>query len=416
MRTPGLLRQWDFRQLFLADTVSQVGSQVGLLALPLMAVWLLHASSLAVGILSACSTVGFLVVGLPAGAWVDRSRRRRVLICADAGRALILGSVPLAWLFGVLTMGQLYLVALLSSVLTVFFDVAYQSYLPHLVGREHLAEGNARLEGVRAVSQIGGPTLAGLMIQALSAPVAIVIDAVSFVISALFLGRIRKREQLPDKTNTHLGHEVREGLRFVFGSRILRAIALSTASYNFLSAARSAMLTVLLAQVLQLSASVIGAFFSIAAVGSLIGALFARKIAELIGQGPTIWVVVAASAPFQLLVPLAQRGWLLWLSAAAYLVIWLCASVYNITQVSFRQRLTPDTLLGRMNATMRFLVWGISPLGAAVGGVLGQLIGARTTLWVIAVGGVIPLLPLLFSPLRSTRELPDGLLPTERSR
>lgn len=190
----GLLREYDFRQLFVADTVSQVGSQVSLLALPLVAVLVLGASNLEVGVLAACGTLAFLLVGLPAGAWVDRLRRRGVLIVADVGRALVLGSVPLAWVLGVLSMPQLYLVAVVTGVLTVFFDMAYQSYLPHLVGRERLVEGNAKLEAVRAVGQVAGPSGAGLAVQVLTAPVAVAVDAVSFLGSALFVGRIRSRE------------------------------------------------------------------------------------------------------------------------------------------------------------------------------------------------------------------------------
>jgi MFS family permease len=403
----GLLREHDFRQLFVANTISQVGSQMSLLALPLVAVLALDASNFEVGALAACGTLAFLLVGLPAGAWVDRMRRRNVLIVGDVGRALVLGSVPLAWALGVLSMPQLYLVALVTGVFTVFFDVAYQSYLPHLVGRDNLVEGNAKLEAVRAVSQIAGPTIAGLVIQALTAPVAVALDAASFVGSALFVGRVSRREQLPERRpDAHLGKEVMEGLRFVFGNRLLRAIAMSIASYNLLSGIRTAMLIVLLARVLHLPAGMIGLFFSIASVGGLLGALTARKIAARVGQGPAIWIPVAVIAPFQLLIPMAQRGWLLWAAAFAYLVIWFCVSVNNITQVSFRQGLTPERLLGRMNATMRFLVWGTAPLGALAGGALGQLLGARPTLWVAAIGGLIPVLPVFFSPLRTMRELP----------
>jgi Na+/melibiose symporter-like transporter len=260
---------------------------------------------------------------------------------------------------------------------------------------------------VRGVSQIAGPTIAGLVIQALTAPLAVALDAASFAGSALFVRRIRRREEPPErKPDAHLRKEVMEGLRFVFGNRLLRAIAMSIASYNLLSGIRTAMLIVLLARVLHLPAGMIGVFFSIASVGGLLGALTARKIAARIGQGPAIWVPVAVIAPFQLLIPMAQRGWLLWAAAFAYLVIWFCVSVNNITQVSFRQGLTPERLLGRMNATMRFLVWGTAPLGNLIGGVLGQLLGARPTLWVAAVAGLIPVLPVFFSPLRTMRELP----------
>ncbi|MDP9848127.1 MFS transporter [Streptosporangium lutulentum] len=403
----GLLRDFGFRQLFIATTISQLGSQVSLLALPLVAVLALDASNFQVGALTACGTIAFLLVGLPAGAWVDRMRRRNVLIFGDIGRALVLGSVPLAWAMGALSMIQLYLVALVTGVLTVFFDVAYQSYLPHLVGREHLVEGNAKLEAVRATGQVAGPTLAGVVIQVVSAPLAVTLNALSFAASALFVRRIHTREELPARTrDTRLRAEVMEGLRFVFGNRLLRAIALSIALYNLLSAARVAMLLVLLARELHLSAGTIGIFYSIASVGSLLGALTATKIATRIGQGPAIWVPIAIAAPFQLLIPMAQPGWLLWTAACAYLVISCCVVVNNVTQVSFRQRLTPEHLLGRMNATMRFLVWGTTPIGALIGGVLGQLLGPRPTLWLAAIGAAIPVLPLILSPLRHLRELP----------
>lgn len=260
----GLLRDHDFRQLFVASTVSQAGSQVSLLALPLVAVLVLHASTFEVGVLSACGTAAFLLIGLPAGAWVDRSRRRRLLVTADVGRAVLLGSVPLAWALGGLSLPQLYAVALGTGVLSVFFDVSYQSYLPHLVGRDHLVEGNAKLEAVRGVSQIAGPTAAGFAIQLLSAPFAVAVDAISFLASAFWVGRIRRAEDRPEPTQRHLTKEIAAGLRFVFGNRLLRAIAVSISSYNLLSGIRTATLIVLLARVLRLSAGTIGVFMSIA--------------------------------------------------------------------------------------------------------------------------------------------------------
>jgi MFS family permease len=405
----GLLREHDFRQLFVADTVSQIGTQVSLLALPLVAVLALHATPFEVGLLAACETAAFLLVGLPAGAWVDRMRRRNVLIAGDVGRAIVLGTVPVAWWLDVLSMPQLYLVALVSGVLTVFFDVAYQSYLPHLVGRANLVEGNAKLEAVRGVNQIAGPTVAGLVIQWLTAPVAVLVDAVSFVGSALFVGLIRKREPVPEKApDAHLGREIREGLRFVLGNRLLRSIAMCTGSSNFFSAIWFAMMIILLARELHLPAGVIGLVFSFGSVGGLIGAFSASRIAKWLGQGPTIWISIAVTAPFGLLVPLAQRGWLLALAALGVSVYSFGAVTYNIVQVSFRQGLTPERLLGRMNATMRFLVWGTMPLGALVGGVLGNTIGVRPALWAAAIGGCLAFLPVFLSPLRTMRELPTG--------
>jgi hypothetical protein len=336
-------------------------------------------------------------------------RRRNVLIVGDLGRAVVLGSVPVAWWLDVLTMPQLYAVGLLAGVFTVFFDVAYQSYLPHLVGRDNLVEGNAKLEAVRGVNQIAGPTAAGLVIQWLTAPVAVAVDAVSFVGSALFVGLIRKREPKPArKPDAHLGREIGEGLRFVLGNRLLRSIAMCTGSSNLFSNISGAMLIVLFARDLRLSPGTIGLFFSFGAMGGLAGALVATRVAARIGQGPAIWIPIAVAGPFQLLVPIAQRGWLLWAAAFGYLVYGVAVVVYNITQVSFRQGLTPERLLGRMNATMRFLVWGTVPIGGLIGGVLGKYLGVREALWVAAIGGMFTFLPVFLSPLRTMRELPTG--------
>jgi MFS family permease len=405
----GVLADFDFRQLFLADTVSQVGSQVTQLALPLVAVLALHASAFEVGLLAAADTAAFLIVGLPAGALVDRLRRRNVMIAGDLARALLLGSVPFAWWMGWLSMPQLYIVGLGTGLATVFFDVAYQSYLPHLVGRGSLVEGNAKLQGVQSVSQLAGPTAAGFLIQALTAPYAIIVDAVSFVGSALFVGRIRKLEDKPERgPDAHLGREISEGFNFVVRNKVLRSIAACTGSSNLFSGIGGAMLILLLAGHLHISAGLIGVVFSLMSIGGLIGALTAQRFAKWLGQGPVIWISIAVTSPFGLLVPLAQPGWKLWLMAFGNFVYWIGVVVYNVNQVSFRQALTPDRLLGRMNATMRFLVWGTLPLGGLLGGILGQTIGVRNTMWVGAIGGVFSFLFVFFSPARRARQLPTG--------
>jgi MFS family permease len=403
----GLLREHDFRQLFLADVISQVGTQLTLLALPLVAILALSANPLEIGVLAACETAAFVLVGLPAGAWVDRLRRRNVLIAGDLARAVLLASVPLAWWTGVLTMPQLYAAALLTGLCTVFFDVAYQSYLPHLVGRDNLVEGNSKLEAVRGVSQVGGPTLAGLLIQWLTAPVAVLVDAVSFVASAGFVGLIRKREPIPQRApDAHLGREIAEGLRFVLGNRLLRSIAMCTGTYNLFSGIGFTMLLVLLADALKIPAGTIGLVMSVGSVGGLIGAFTAMRVAKWLGQGPTIWMSTAFTAPFGLLTALAQPGWLLWLGAVGFgVTMWGCV-VYNIAQVSFRQGLTPELLLGRMNATMRFLVWGTMPIGGLLGGLLGEWVGVREAVWIGMAGCCLAFLPTFFSPLRTMRELP----------
>ncbi|HKE63518.1 MAG TPA: MFS transporter [Micromonosporaceae bacterium] len=410
----GILTEFDFRQLFVADTVSQLGTMVTQLALPLVAVLALHATPFEVGLLAAADTAAFLLVGLPAGAWVDRLRRRSVMISGDLARAILLGSVPFAWWMGWLSMAQLYVVGLGTGLATVFFDVAYQSYLPHLVGRENLVEGNAKLQGVQSVSQLAGPTAAGFLIQAMTAPYAIVVDAVSFVGSALFVSRIRSREAKPERgPDAHFGREIAEGFNFVVRNKILRSIAACTGSSNLFSAISGAMLILLLAGHLHIKAGLIGVVFTFMSIGGLVGALTARRFAAWVGQGPAIWLSIGLTAPFALLTPFVHNDWRLWTMAFGNAMYWLGAVVYNVNQVSFRQAITPDRLLGRMNATMRFLVWGTLPLGGFIGGILGATIGVRNTIWVGAIGGLFSFLFVFFSPARWARELPGGDAATE---
>ncbi|HEX6685594.1 MAG TPA: MFS transporter [Candidatus Limnocylindrales bacterium] len=405
----GLLTDRDYRALFACTTVGQLGRQVSELALPLIAVLALSASEFEVGLLAAMTTMAFLVIGLPAGAWVDRLRRRNVLIVADLARAALLVTVPLAWWMDALTMWQLYAVALLMGVFSVFFDVAYQSYLPHLVGREHLVEGNAKLESVRAVSHIGGPALGGQLIQALTAPIAVLADAVALAASVLFLVGIRKPEPKPvRRPDSHLLREIGEGMRFVTGQPLLRRIVMCTGWHGLCFSTFWAMALVFLARDLGVSPGVIGLLLSASGVGALVGAFVARRFAAWVGQGPAIWMSVAFSAPFSLLLPLAQPGWRLWLAGAGQFVIGAGVVVYNVSQVSFRQAITPDHLLGRMNATIRFFVWGTIPIGGILGGVLGELVGARTTIWIGSIAGCLAFVPVFLSPLRSMRSLPTG--------
>ena len=402
----GLLRDHDFRLLFTADTISQIGTQVTILALPLVAVLTLDATALQVGVLAACETAAFLLVGLPAGALVDRLRRRGAMIVADLLRAVLLASVPLAWYLDRLQMPQLYVVGLLCGVCTVFFDVAYQSYLPFLVGKEHLVEGNARLEMVRSTSQIGGPTVAGGLVRFLGGPLAIATDAASYLVSALALWRIRRIEPLPArKPDAHLGREILEGLRFVLGNRLLRAISMCTGTSNFFGSIFNAMLIIYLARDLALSPAVIGLFFSVTGLGALAGAFLVGPAVRWFGQGPAMWISILVGSLGMLFMPFARADWRLWLAGAGYVVFGISVVVYNVTQVSFRQTITPDDLLGRMNATMRFIVWGTLPVGGLVGGLLGTAVGVHETIWVACAGMLVSVVPLVLSPLRKLREL-----------
>jgi MFS family permease len=321
-RRGGLWHHLDFRRLWIGETVSQLGTMVSGLALPLVAILVVHATTFQIGVLTALESAAFLLIGLPAGAWVDRMRFRAVLIVNDLLRAAALASIPLAQLLGVLTIYQLYVVALVTGICTVFFDVAYQSYLPQLVDKELLVEGNSKLQASESVSQIAGPSLGGLLIQVLTAPYAVLLDAVSFLWSATWVASIRSRPPKPArKPDRHLGREIGEGLHFVLGSPLLRAIAMCTGSSNLFGAMGGAVFYVLLARELGLSAGWIGAIGSTSAIGGLVGSLVARRFAERVGQGPAIWLSILIIAPTGFVVPFVHRDWSLGLLAAAQVVM-----------------------------------------------------------------------------------------------
>ena len=417
MRRPaGLLRTSpDFRRLWVGESVSQFGTQISYLALPLVAVKILHATTFEVGLLTAASFAAFLLIGLPAGAWVDRMRRRPVLVVADVGRALAMGSVPVAAAVGHLTMAQLYAVALVAGVLTVFFDVAYQSYLPALVGTDQLVAGNALLETSRSAAQVAGPGAGGALVQLLTAPYAIVVDAVSFMVSAVSVTAIRTVETPVERpaAGPSLRREIGEGLRFVMRHPILRMMAGSVATFNFFSAMLDAVIVVFLARDLGLSAGVIGLLFTSGAVGSLIGALVSKPVAARVGSARSIWLVPALTYPFWLLIPLASPGLGLVPFCVGSLVTAAGTVVFNVNAVTFRQTICPPRLLGRMTASMRFVVWGVLPIGGAFGGWLGALAGTRTTLWVSGIGILASAPWLMLSPLRGLRDLPAAPEPAE---
>ena len=404
-----LLRHRDFRLLWGGESVSELGSQVSLLAIPLLAVRTLHATAFEMGLLTAASTAAFLIVGLPAGVWVDRVRRRRLMIGADLGRVLALGSIPIAAAVGRLTLAQLFVVTLVSGVLTVFFDVAYQSYLPALVGREHLVEGNAKLTGSAEVAAVAGPGAAGALVQAVGSSAAVAVDSVTFLVSAMAVGAIRSPEPkptVPEGGHAVLVEGIAQGLRFVFGNALLRAIAATTATSNFFSGIAAAVEIVFLVRQVHASPGVIGLLFALGGVGGVAGAFSAGPIARRVG-GARATIIGIAGSVGALLIPLTMPGAGLLYFGVGILMVSFSATVYNVNQVSFRQRLCPDRLLGRMNATMRFVVWGVLPIGALIGGIMGAVFGLRTTLLIGALGQAVAGIWLLASPMRRLRDFPD---------
>jgi MFS family permease len=411
-RPRGLLwRNGDFLRLWSAQTVSEFGSQVTNLALPLAAILVLKASTFEVAALGVVESLPFVLFSLPAGVWVDRLRRRPILIVADWGRAAALGSIPVAYVAGALTLGQLYVVGFVTGVLTVFFDVAYQSYLPSLVERDQIGEGNSKLEVSRSTAQVAGPGLAGILIAAFKAPYAIAVDAASFAGSALFMTAIKRVEELPAElgaSRRRMRAEIGDGLRYVLRHPLMRPLMLFVATSNFFSTMIGSILLVFSVRVLQLSAATIGVIFSLASLGSLAGALTATKIAGKLGIGRTLIGLAALSGLTFVLVPLAAASYAIAFLVTAYLVYGFAGLALNINGISLLQAITPDRLLGRMNASRRFVVWGVIPLGGLTGGALGSHLGLRETMWIGAIGTSLAFLPLLFSPLRQMGDIAEA--------
>ncbi|MFJ9691256.1 MFS transporter [Kitasatospora sp. NPDC101183] len=395
-------RSADFRTLFGASTLSQLGTNVGYIAVPFIAVSALDATPGQVGVLSALSTAAFLLIGLPAGAWVDRMRHRRVLIAADLLRAALLASVPAAWWLGTLTLGQLYATVLLNGCATVFFDIGSQSVLPQLVGREGLVRANSALVSLMAVGNIAGRGVGGTLVQLLTAPVAVACAAAGYLASALRLTALRRTPPPPPVggANVRLGAQIGEGLRHVLGKPELRALALTAAVGNLGSQIINTMLPVLFIRELHLPAGALGLFWAAGGIGLLLGARCARPLARRLGHGRTLALLGPALAPAALLVPLAARGPWLWLAGAGWLLAMAKTGVDNVLGVSLRQHATPDALLGRMNATFRFLLTGALALGAALAGLLGELTTLHATLWCGAGLLSVAFLPVSLSPLR----------------
>jgi MFS family permease len=415
----GLWRHRDFLNLWGAETISLLGSQVSQLALPLVAIIVLEASAFEVALLGVIEFAPFILISLPAGVWVDRLRRRPILISADLGRAGLLASIPLAYWADALTISQLYIVGFAVGVLTVFFDVSYQSYLPSLVARDSLVEGNSKLEVSRSGAQLAGPGLAGGLVEALTAPIAVLVDAVSFLASGLFLLGIKQEERAPTRSERQAGPgmkaEVLEGLRYVFGNRYLRWIAASTATFNFFSNLIFSVFLVYAVRELEIGPGLIGAIFSLASIGYLVGALLANRVSRRFGVGPAI-VIGAAGSLSLLLLAAAPKSNPIPFIVAGMGISAIGIPVYNITQVSFRQAITPERLQGRMNSVMRFIVWGVIPLGSLLGGVLASWVSLRFAIWVGAVGMSFAVLPVALSPVRTLREMPEPVeepLPAE---
>ena len=425
----------NFLKLWTSETISQFGSQFTGLALPFTAVIILHSTPLEQGILQFAGSVPWLLFGLFVGVWVDRHHKKRIMVSSNVLRGSLLALIPISAFLGVITqlgLPFLYLIAFLVGLLQVFFDVTYQSYLPSIVRRDQLVEGNRNLQSSASTAQMVGPATAGFVIRIITAPIAIAIDASSFFASAFTLGRIDHEEVIEDKTaKPSVGADIREGLHVVLNDSRLRMIAGSTGSSNFFSTALGTLFPLFLIEQspaglgvsIDLATATAGIIFSVASVGALVGVAISAQAARKVGVGPAIigsmLIGGLGGVPYYLsgslmafpLFTLAglNVNWSMLSIMAGQFISFIGVVVYNVNQVSLRQAIVPLKLQGRMNATMRFLVWGTIPLGALAGGLLGTFLGLRVAVGIAVLGGSLSFLWVLFSPVRSLKTIPEPL-------
>ena len=392
-------------KLWVGQTVSLFGSALSRLAIPLIAALMLDATAADMGILAAVGTAPDLLIGLFAGVWVDRFKRRNIMIGGDIGRALLQLTIPLAALMGLLTMFHLYLVAFLSGIFSIFFGVASRSYLPSVVDHSQLVEANGKLELSGSITAVAGPSLAGVIIQAITAPVAIIFDAVSYLVSAFSIYLIRHREAAPQISTVPTLARMREGIGVVFRSPLLRAFAGCLGTSNFASNIFFALYILFGTRELGMNAAELGLTYGLGASGAVLAAVIAPALANRLGVGRTLILGACLGslevAPVVFATPRTALL-LLFLSSLLGNFGWV---LYNVNAVSLRQVITPTALQGRVNATFSFLVSGMLPLGALAGGVLGELLGLRSAIIIAAVGSLSAVLWVLFSPARSLRTI-----------
>lgn len=400
----------NFLTMWSGQALSQFGAQITELAIPVLAVILLQATEFEVGVLNAATVAAFLLIGLPAGAWIDRLRKRHVMIWADALRALALATVPLLWWLDALEVWHLVVVAFVMGVATVFFDVSNQSIVPSLVRPAQIAEANGKLQTTEQLAGIVGPAAGGWLLGILLAPIAVLITVATYIASLVALCFTRDDEVVALRhEHDPLFRSIGEGLRWVFGHPLLRRIVGTTAVSNFFSTVSFTLLPIFLLRQLGFTPAGMGVIFALSAIGGLLGAIATPHIVRWIGEARAIPVSAISFSVAGLFLPVAA---LVPALAFPLLVVqgfigMFTVLLYNIVQVTFRQRITPKRLLGRMNASIRFCVWGVMPIAALLAGALGTWLGVVPTMWIGAIGGLASALFVVIGPFWRMRELPD---------
>ena len=406
----GSFANHDFVKLWAGESVSLIGTQVTRFTMPLVAVLTLNASVTEVGVLNALQFVPVLALSLLVGVWLDRRRRRPVLIACALGNAVLIGIVPVATATGMLSMGLLYLVVTLTGLLSMTFDVGALSYMPNLVGRDLLADANGKMQASTAFAGVAGPGLAGVLIGLITAPVTLTVDSVSYLFSALGLIFISKPEPAPEvpEVRPAVWQSIAEGLRAVWGSRLLSTLLVQSAAANLFFGGYITVFVVYAVRVLHLSPPELGIVLAASAVGSFVGATTAGRIRDRLGLGRAMLIntVVMSLVLLLLLVPRHAGIGTMIIFVAAQLAYGWSVGMFNVNSITLRQVVTPRSVLARMNAAYRMVLFGTAPVGMSLGGVLGGTAGLWPALVISLVAMVSPLFCLFFSPVLRLTEMP----------
>ncbi len=402
----------DFLKLWAGESVSLVGTQITVFALPLVAILTLHATVFQVGLLNMSRNIPIVIFSLFAGVWLDRRRRRPILIACSLGNAVLIALVPISSAMGWLSMGLLYAITILVGILSVVFDVGVLTYMPSLVGRKQLPASNSRIQTSTSLAMVAGPGVAGALVGVLTAPVTLTADAVSYLCSAIGLLTIRKREDEPEQPAVQqtVRKSIAEGLHSVYGSPILRSLLGLSGSFNFVQAGFITILVVYAVRDLGLTPFQLGIVIGATAVGGAIGAANANRVSKRFGVGPTMLVSLGGATllPMLFLIPTGPDFLSIALMCGIQFVYGFGVLMYNVHTVTLRQVVTPNRLLGRMNASYRLVLLGTAPPGAFLAGLIGQQFGLHTALLIVVLIFPFPILWTLFSPVMKLKEMPAG--------
>jgi MFS family permease len=396
----------NFQLLWGGQTVSLLGTAITMVALPMVAVLQLNATTLQVALITSAEFAAYSVLGLPAGVYVDRWHRRTVLLWSDAVRAVVVGAVPVLWLLDLLQVWHLILVALLLGVFKLLFDVAHQAYLPSLVSRNELIRSNAALQTSSATMELAGPGLGGILVQAMGAALALLVDALSYVVSFIAVLAIRAPREQPARRagdaaasgRETLRSQIGDGFRYIRDDPILRSFVGTVAEFNFIITAQQALLVIFLLRVVGVTPAPVGFLLASTGIGAVLGAVTSRRITDRLGVGRTMVLAAALGPALGLLIPFATAGPGLAFFVVGNAALGVTTAILRVVGVSYRQAIVPPQLLGRVVATNRVLTWGPLPLGALLGGVLGAALGVRAALLVLALLLLTAPVWLLFTP------------------